>query len=47
MGILQFVLKFSGDRFFIVSYHFTVLCAGHSAKKVHNRLRYTARLRGN
>ena len=33
MGIQQFVLKFSGDRFFIVSYHFTVLCTGHSAKK--------------
>ena len=24
MGIHQFILKFSGDRFFIASYHFTV-----------------------
>ena len=45
IGIQQFVLKFSGDRFFIVSYHFKVLCTGHSTKKAHNRFRYRARLR--
>ena len=47
MGIQQSVLKFSRDKFFIVSYHFTVLCTGHSAKKTHNRFSYRARLREN
>ena len=45
IGIQSFVLKFSRDRFFIVSFHFMMLCTGHSTKKVHNCFRYRARLR--
>ena len=33
--------------FFIVSFHFTELCTGHSTKKAHNHFRYRAHLRLN
>ena len=29
----------------VVSFYFTELCTGHSAKKAHNRFRYKAHLR--
>ena len=38
-------LNLVGIDFFIVSFHFTVLCTGHSAKKARDRFRYRAGLR--